>query len=192
MKDPKADFEKAMASLAEGKRGLGAAPPDNTSRFVGKCLLALGPLFHEAVRMKAVPAFGDVLAWQLAMIGTQGGPSAVASVVGLLDWHLGQMTAEAIDEGGQGAAAHPLPIRAGSAASRVRGGDDPRRLRPQGADRQPDLAPLRVPRAGRLAQRRSPRSPFAGVFPFPVVRIVWRPSPSGYGPGMTVAALPIP
>lgn len=100
MKDPKAEFEKTMASLIKGKRGLATAPPDETSRFVGTCLHALGPLFTEAARMKAVDVLADVLAWQLAVIGTAGGPAGAASVAGLLEWHLGHMADTGYEESG--------------------------------------------------------------------------------------------
>lgn len=99
MKDPKAEFEKTMASLIKGKRGLGTAPPDETSRFVGTCLRALGPLFTEAARTKSVDVLADVLAWQLAVIGTASGPAGAASVVGLLEWHLGHMADTGFEEG---------------------------------------------------------------------------------------------
>lgn len=100
MKDPKAEFEKTMASLISGKRGLGTAPPDRNSRFVGTCLRALSSLFTEADRMKAVDVLADVLAWQLAVIGTASGPRGGACVVGLLEWHLGRMANPGHEEGG--------------------------------------------------------------------------------------------
>lgn len=99
MKDPKAEFEKTMASLISGKRGLGTAPPDRNSRFVGTCLRALSSLFTEAARTKAVDVLADVLAWQLAVIGTAGGPGGAAGVVGLLEWHLGHMADTGFEEG---------------------------------------------------------------------------------------------
>lgn len=107
MEDPKTRFEKAMASLIEGKRGLGGEPADARSRMVGACLLALEHMLSEAIRVKAVDAFVDVLAWQLAVMGTQGGPAAVADVVGRLEGHLGRLGAWGPEEGGQEPAESP-------------------------------------------------------------------------------------
>lgn len=100
MKDPKAEFEKTMASLTSGKRGLGTAPPDRNSRFVGTCLRALSSLLTEAARMKAVDVLADVLAWQLAVIGTAGGPGGGTAVVGLVECHLRSMANPDLEEGG--------------------------------------------------------------------------------------------
>ncbi len=109
MDDPKATFEKAMASLIEGKRGLGSAPADARSALVGACLLALERMLSEAIRVKSVDAFVDVLAWQLAVMGTQGGPAAIADVVGRLEWHLGHMAEMGFNEGGEEPNGSPEP-----------------------------------------------------------------------------------
>jgi len=109
MDDPRAAFEKAMASLIEGKRGLGGAPADARSALVGACLLALERMLSEAIRVKAVDAFVDVLAWQLAVMGTQGGPAAIADVVGRLEWHLGHLADADFGEGGKEQAGSPDP-----------------------------------------------------------------------------------
>lgn len=101
MKDHEAEFEKAIASLVQGKRGLGTAPPDEASRFVGACLQTLGRLLSEAFRKKALDRFADVLAWQLAVIGIASGPGGAAGVVGLLEWHLRHMADTGAGEGGQ-------------------------------------------------------------------------------------------
>lgn len=109
MDDPKTAFERAMASLIEGKRGLGNAPADARSALVGACLLALERMLSEAIRVKAVDAFVDVLAWQLAVMGTQGGPAAIADVVGRLEWHLGNLADVDFEEGGPEQAGSPDP-----------------------------------------------------------------------------------
>jgi hypothetical protein len=109
MEDPKTTFEKAMASLIEGKRGLGGAPADARSALVGACLLALERMLSEAIRVKSVDAFVDVLAWQLAVMGTQGGPAAIADVVGRLEGHLGRLAAWDAEEGGQEPDGNPEP-----------------------------------------------------------------------------------
>lgn len=109
MDDPKTAFEKTMASLIEGKRGLGGAPADARSKLVGACLLDLERMLSEAIRVNAVDAFVDVLAWQLAVMGTQGGPGAVADVVGRLEGHLGRLGAWGPEEDGQEPGGSPEP-----------------------------------------------------------------------------------
>ncbi|PWB61663.1 MAG: hypothetical protein C3F16_08055, partial [Betaproteobacteria bacterium] len=71
-----------MASLVEGKRGLGREPADARSRFVGACLLTLEQMLSEAIRAKVVDSYVDVLAFELAVLGTEAGPPGIADVVG--------------------------------------------------------------------------------------------------------------
>jgi hypothetical protein len=94
MDDPKSRFRKAMASLMEGKRGLGREPADARSRFVGACLLTFEQMLSDAIRAKVVDAYVDVLAWELAVLGTGAGPAGIADVVGRLEWHLGHLAGE--------------------------------------------------------------------------------------------------
>jgi len=89
MDDPKSRFKDAMASLIEGKRGLGREPADARSRFVGACLLTFEQLLSDAIRAKVVEAYVDVLAWELAVLGTEAGPAGIADVVARLERHLG-------------------------------------------------------------------------------------------------------
>lgn len=91
MDDPKSRFKDAMASLIEGKRGLGREPADARSRFVGACLLTFEQLLSDAIRAKVVEAYVDVLAWELAVLGTEAGPAGIADVVGRLERHLGHL-----------------------------------------------------------------------------------------------------
>ena len=91
MDDPKSRFKEAMASLIDGKRGLGREPADARSRFVGACLLTFEQMLSEAIRAKVVDAWVDVLAWELAVLGTGAGPAGIADVVGRLEWHLGHL-----------------------------------------------------------------------------------------------------
>ena len=109
MDDPRIQYEKAIADLFGGKRGPGGTPSDARSAFVGDCLPALELMFSEAIRLQAVDAFVDVLAWHLAVIGTAGGPNSIASVVGLLEWHLGRMAEGDSGKAGRDPAGNPGP-----------------------------------------------------------------------------------
>lgn len=100
MDDPKSRFRKAMASLMEGKRGLGREPADARSRFVGACLLTFEQMLSDAIRAKVVDAYVDVLAWELAVLGTGAGPAGIADVVGRLELHLGHLADVEAEEAG--------------------------------------------------------------------------------------------
>lgn len=52
----------------------------------------------DAIRAKVVDAYVDVLAWELAVLGTGAGPAGIADVVGRLEWHLGHLAG--VDPGG--------------------------------------------------------------------------------------------
>ncbi|MCW5593081.1 MAG: hypothetical protein KIS74_13355 [Burkholderiales bacterium] len=101
MDDPKSRFKEAMASLIEGKRGLGREPADARSRFVGACLLTFEQMLSEAIRAKVVDSYVDVLAWELAVLGTGAGPAGIADVVARLEWHLGRLTGMDPEEAAQ-------------------------------------------------------------------------------------------
>jgi hypothetical protein len=101
MDDPESRFRKAMASLMEGKRGLGRKPADARSRFVGACLLTFEHMLSDAIRAKVVDAYVDVLAWELAVLGTVAGPAGTADVVGRLEWHLDHLAGVDAERTGQ-------------------------------------------------------------------------------------------
>jgi hypothetical protein len=48
-------------------------------------------MLSEAIRAKVVDAYVDVLAWELAVLGTGAGPAGIADVVARLERHLGHL-----------------------------------------------------------------------------------------------------
>lgn len=88
MDDSRAAFERTMASLVEGERGLGDSPPDERSALVGACLLCLERFQAAAAHARIMETFVDVLIFQVAMMAYRAGPGAIADVRSRLEWHL--------------------------------------------------------------------------------------------------------